>query len=83
MQKLISWQFYILLVGTLFAWGNFAYELYNWFNQRACTTGCPVYVEGSINPFYTPCFYGAIFFAVTFYLSWQIKKQAAPGQTKK
>ena len=30
MKKILISQFIILLAGTLFAWGNFGYELYNW-----------------------------------------------------
>jgi len=66
MRKIIIAQFIILLAGTIFAWGNFAYELINWLNKRACTTGC---VIGLVNPFLTPCFYGAIFFTIAFVLS--------------
>jgi len=66
MLKLISWQFAILLAGTLFAWINFAIELSDWLQKRACTTGCAI---GLVNPFLTPCFYGAVFFAIAFVLS--------------
>jgi len=58
-------QFIVLLCGTLFAWGNFGYELYNWMKHKKCTTGCTV----GVNPFLTPCFYGAIFFTIAFVLS--------------
>lgn len=66
MKKLIAVQFILLLLGTLFAWGNFTIEFIDWLNKRSCTTGCAV---GLVNPFLTPCFYGAIFFAVAFILS--------------
>ena len=66
MKSVIIAQFVILLMGVLFAWGNFAYELYNWLNNKACTTGC---AQGLANPFLTPCFYGALFFTVAFILS--------------
>jgi len=65
MQKLILTQFVVLLFGTLFAWSNFGWELYNWIKDKACTTGCAV----GVNPFLTPCFYGAVFFTVAFILS--------------
>jgi len=58
MKKLAWAEFIILLGGTVFAWSNFSYELYNYLNQQACSFGCAV---GVVNPFYTPCFYGAIF----------------------
>ena len=66
MKKTILSQFIILLGGTLFAWINFGIELVDWLNKRACTTGC---VLGLVNPFLTPCFYGAIFFTIAFILS--------------
>ena len=69
MKKLIISQFVILLAGTVFAWTNFGIELVDWLNKRACSTGCAV---GIVNPFLTPCFYGAIFFVVAFGLSWAI-----------
>jgi hypothetical protein len=66
MKKLILSQFIILLAGTLFAWGNFTYELVNWLDKKECTLGCSA---GLKNPFLTPCFYGAIFFTISFILS--------------
>ena len=66
MEKFIRIQFWVLLLGTVFAWGNFAIELVDWINKRECTTGCAV---GLVNPFLTPCFYGAVFFLVAFILS--------------
>ncbi len=66
MKKIITAQFVILLAGTIFAWTNFGIELVDWLNKRACTTGCAV---GLVNPFFTPCFYGAMVFALAFVLS--------------
>lgn len=65
MKKVIKFQFIILLLGTLFAWGNFGYELYNWL-KIGKQIGCAI---GAINPFFTPCFFGAIFFTIAFALS--------------
>lgn len=66
MKTIIIAQFVILLGGTLFAWYNFFRELFDWLNKKSCTTGCAV---GVVNPFLTPCFYGAIFFLIAFVLS--------------
>ncbi|MDD2647021.1 MAG: hypothetical protein PHV78_03740 [Patescibacteria group bacterium] len=71
MKKTILTQFIILLGGTIFAWVIFTIELVNWLNKRVCTTGC---VQGLVNPFLTPCFYGAIFFTIAFILSAVILK---------
>lgn len=72
MQKIIKIQFWVLLLGTIFAWGNFGVELVDWINNRECSTGCAV---GLVNPFLTPCFYGAIFFLIAFVLSLMILKK--------
>jgi hypothetical protein len=66
MKNIIISQFVILLIGTLFAWGNFGYELYGWLKIGSCQTGCSI---GAANPFLTPCFYGALFFTLVFILS--------------
>lgn len=66
MKNLIKAEFILLLVGTLFAWTNFAIEFINWINKQACTTGCAV---GLVNPFLTPCFYGALMFLASFIIS--------------
>ncbi|MFH0846421.1 MAG: hypothetical protein V1851_03430 [Patescibacteria group bacterium] len=65
MKNILISQFIILLAGTLFAWGNFGYELYAWVCAGE-KVGCAV---GVVNPFYTPCFFGAIFFTLAFILS--------------
>lgn len=69
MKKLTTIQFIILLIGTVFAWSNFANELFNWLNNKPCTTGCSANALTVVNPFYTPCFYGAIFFTLAFVVS--------------
>lgn len=65
MKRLIQTQFYILLLGTGFAWFNFIRDLISWLNKKACTLGC----SPGVNPFLTPCFYGAIFFTIALGLS--------------
>ena len=66
MTKIITIQFVVLLLGTAFAWFNFTKELIDWLQKKSCTTGC---ATGLVNPFLTPCFYGAIFFTVALALS--------------
>lgn len=67
MYNLIIAQFVLLLMGTLFAWGNFGLEMVNWRKKKVCTTGCAV---GLVHPVKTPCFYGAICFTIALVLSW-------------
>lgn len=71
MNKYLKIQFYVLFAGTVFAWGNFAYELFNWLKEKSCATGCISYGP---NPFLTPCFFGALFFLVAFILNLLAKK---------
>jgi hypothetical protein len=73
MRKIIITQFIVLLAGTIFALINFGIELVDWLNKRACSTGC---ASGIVNPFLTPCFYGAVFFAAAFVLSAIILKKS-------
>jgi hypothetical protein len=68
MRKIIKIQFFVLLIATIFGWSNFSLELFDWLNQQACTTGCSATGEVT-NPFLTPCFYGAIFFTIAFFLN--------------
>lgn len=72
MRKIILVQFIVLLIGTLFAWFNFFTELFNWLKEGSCTVGC---ASGSANPFFTACFYGAIFFTIAFILNILILKR--------
>lgn len=75
MRKAILIQFFVLFLGTAFAWTNFALELNSWLQKKACTSGCFV---GEIpqNPFLSSCFYGAIFFTIAFVLSIILLKKA-------
>ncbi len=72
MRKIIKIQFVVLLMGTLFAWGNFIWEFVNWISKKSCEFGCSA---GLINPFLTPCFYGALFFSLSFILSFILLKK--------
>lgn len=67
MKKLILTEVYVLLAGTVFAWGNFSLELYSWLNQKSCLVSCTA--SQVANPFLTPCFFGAIFFTIAFIIS--------------
>jgi len=73
MRRLIIAEFCVLFIGAAFAWANFIYELVNWLNKRACTFGCSA---GLVNPFLTPCFYGALFFLTAFIISALLLKKS-------
>ncbi|MHC1716821.1 MAG: hypothetical protein AB9915_02995 [Candidatus Dojkabacteria bacterium] len=66
MKKLLIAEATILLSGTIFAWLNFSTELFDWLENKSCTTGCSL---GLANPFQSACFYGAIFFTIAFVIS--------------
>ena len=69
----IKAQFIVLLIGTLFAWTNFAIELVAWLNKRACALGC---ADPGTIPLLSPCFGGAVFFTIAFILSIVIWKKS-------
>lgn len=82
MKKIIQIQFFVLLVGTVFAWTNFLNELFDWLNDQPCETNC-VANNALINPFLTPCFYGALFFLAAFLLSLMLLFAAREKKGKK
>ncbi len=60
----------LLAAGTIFAWGNFAYEVYRFMQPlpAASAFSCPA-GEVAINPLMTPCFYGALIFLTALVVS--------------
>lgn len=66
MNKIISAQFVVLLIASIFAWYNFIQEYIVWMNKHTCASGC---ASGLTNPFLTPCFYGALFFTIALVLN--------------
>lgn len=60
----------LLAAGTVFAWGNFAYEVYRYMQPQpaASAFSCPA-GEAAVNPLMTPCFYGALFFLTALFVS--------------
>jgi hypothetical protein len=71
MKILVKAQFVVLLLGTLFAWGNFIWEVINWWQDKTCEIGCPISLT---NPLLTSCFWGAVFFTMAFVLNIFIMK---------
>ncbi|HQA96149.1 MAG TPA: hypothetical protein PLN18_02155 [Candidatus Colwellbacteria bacterium] len=64
MTRLTIIQLVVLVAGTIFAWGNFIKEFVAWRNKKSCEAGC----APGVNPFKTPCFYGALVFAIALVL---------------
>ncbi len=66
-QRGLQW---LLAAGTLFAGGNFAYEVYRFMQPQpaasafSCAAG-----EVAVNPLMTPCFYGALIFLTALVVS--------------
>jgi|SaaInlLV_10m_DNA_2_1039722.scaffolds.fasta_scaffold172558_1 hypothetical protein len=76
MKKLLTSQFVILLLGTLFAWGNFLYELWLALGRyKPLAAGAISCSAGGSNLFLKPCFFGALFFTIAFVLSAVILKK--------
>lgn len=72
MKKLMCAQCIVLMIGTAFAWSNFAFELYRWLNAKSCET-CALSASG--NPFLSACFVGALFFTAAFVMGFVVKKK--------
>jgi len=66
-QRGLNW---LLTAGTVFAWGNFAYEVYR-FNQpqpSVSAFSCPK-EAALVHPLMTPCFYGAMIYLAALVVS--------------
>jgi len=59
-ERGLAW---LLAAGTLFAWGNFAYEVFRFVSARTVPSAfsCPP-GDSAGNPLLAPCFYGALIF---------------------
>jgi hypothetical protein len=70
----------LLIAGTLFAWGNFAYEAYRYLQPQPSPSAfsCPA-GEAVPNPFATSCFYGALIFSAALLVSTRLRRGAAAG----
>ncbi len=70
----------LLAAGTLFAWGNFGYEVYRFARPQAESAGfsCPP-GETVGNPLLAPCFYGALIFLTALIVSMLIRRAHRRG----
>jgi hypothetical protein len=65
----------LLIAATVFAWGNFAYEVYRYLQPHpapgafSCPTG-----EAVAHPLATPCFYGAMIYLCALLVSFAIRR---------
>jgi hypothetical protein len=68
----------LLIAGTVFAWGNFAYEVYRFSQPQpaASAFSCPK-GEAAVNPLMTPCFYGALIYLTALVVSLLILRARA------
>jgi hypothetical protein len=66
-QRGLHW---LLVAGTVFAWSNFAYEVYRFSQPGAAVSAysCPK-DEAVVHPLLTPCFYGALIYLAAFTVS--------------
>ncbi len=70
----------LLVAGTLFAWGNFGYEVYRFLRPQAenAAFSCPP-GETVGNPLMAPCFYGALIFLCALIVSMLIRRAHRRG----
>jgi len=79
-QRGLNW---LLAAGTVFAWGNFAYELFLYSGQRPPSAfSCPPPGEAVVHPLTTPCFYGALIFLCALAISLLILRTIAAGRRR-
>jgi hypothetical protein len=66
-QRGLNW---LLAAGTVFAWGNFAYEVVRFSQPQAPVSAfsCPK-DEVLVHPLMTPCFYGALIYLAALMVS--------------
>ena len=83
MKKIVKIQFFILLIGSVFAITNFVNILFAWLNNKDCTEGCLPPAELT-NPFLTPEFYSALFLVLALILNFIILvgTKAKPSKPK-
>lgn len=64
-QRFLNW---LLFAGTIFAWSNFGYEMYKFYQPH---TEPLLSCSGTLakHPIYTPCFTGAIIYLAAFIIS--------------
>ena len=74
-QRGLNW---LLTAGTVFAWGNFGYEVYRFSQPQpsASAFSCPR-DEMLVNPLMTPCFYGAMIYLAALVVSMSILRARA------
>jgi hypothetical protein len=60
----------LLTAGTVFAWGNFAYEVYRFSQPQPSVSAfsCPK-EPALVHPLMTPCFYGALIYLAALMVS--------------
>lgn len=72
--KKYSYLKYLLIGGTAFAWANFTYEAYKFYQPfNTSKIGCSG-IE-VINIFNTPCFYGALIYLLALFIFLNLKKK--------
>ncbi|HET9764661.1 MAG TPA: hypothetical protein VFR50_14165 [Casimicrobiaceae bacterium] len=74
-QRGLHW---LLAAGTLFAWGNFAYEVYQYLQPQSPPSAFSCPPLGAANPLTAPCFYGAIIYLSALLLSRRLLARRGP-----
>jgi hypothetical protein len=75
-QRGLNW---LLTAGTVFAWGNFGYEVYRFSQPQPSVSAFSCAKEAAVvNPLMTPCFYGAITYLAALVVSMFILRARTP-----
>ena len=75
-QRGLNW---LLTAGTVFAWGNFAYEVYRFIQPQPSASAFSCRREAAlVHPLMTPCFYGALIYLAALVVSMFILRARAP-----
>jgi hypothetical protein len=74
-QRGLHW---LLAAGTVFAWGNFAFEVYRYLQPQPAPSAfsCPP-GEAVVHPLATSCFYGALIYLTALLVSAAIRRAHA------
>ena len=75
-QEGLHW---LLAAGTVFAWGNFAYEVYQYGQPQPAPSAFSCPPSGATNPLAAPCFYGAIIYLSALLVSRRLLGRGGPA----
>lgn len=64
---------WLLALGAMFAWGNYAYEMAQIYGGKVCNLGCTAGYFGM--PWFVSCLVGAVLFTLTLVIALAVRRQ--------